>query len=345
MLAVDLANPDLSRRRQAPASPAPCVHIRAASRSARTRCSRASSSGTTAGRRRASASTSISTPISPISSRCAARCAPRRGVLLPEEWRPDGAVLRLSRPGRGRAADAPRLRSAAADPASAHRASWPIDLAAGRHSGCISMCDAMRARRTASAERRTRDARRQPRGAERRIAERRAARRPSSPAATRASTTGCERSRADLDMLITETPQGPYPYAGIPWFSTVFGRDGMITALAMPVARPGARRRACLRYLAANQATELDPTADAEPGKILHETRERRDGGAGRGARSRRYYGSVDSTPLFVAAGRRLFRAHRRPRADPADLARTSQAALGWMRRLRRSRWRRLRRI
>lgn len=106
------------------------------------------------------------------------------------------------------------------------------------------------------------------------------------------------RSRSDLTTMISETGDGPYPYAGVPWFSTTFGRDGLITALACLWLDP-ALARGVLAHLAATQAKTVDADSEAEPGKILHEARKGEMALLGE-VPFKRYYGSIDATPLFV---------------------------------------------
>jgi glycogen debranching enzyme len=137
-----------------------------------------------------------------------------------------------------------------------------------------------------------------------------------------------KRSSSDVLMMTVGNREKDYPYAGVPWFSTVFGRDGIITALETLWVDPSL---ACgvLKFLAETQATELDPANEAEPGKILHELRH------GEMANLKeipfgRYYGTVDATPLFLLLAGEYYQ-----RTGDRDLIErlwpNLQAALGWI--------------
>jgi glycogen debranching enzyme len=136
------------------------------------------------------------------------------------------------------------------------------------------------------------------------------------------------RSMADLAMLKTQTPQGPYPYAGTPWYSTTFGRDGLITALQMLWVDPRIGGGGLFR-LAALRAKTTDAASDAEPGKILHEVRFGEMAALGE-VPFGLYYGSVDSTPLFVLLAGLYFERTGDVKAL-AELWPAIEAALSWI--------------
>ncbi|PXA96371.1 amylo-alpha-1,6-glucosidase [Caulobacter sp. D5] len=137
-----------------------------------------------------------------------------------------------------------------------------------------------------------------------------------------------EKSRADLALLTTEFATGPYPYAGIPWFSTPFGRDAIITAWQVLWIEPRLAK-GVLAYLAEHQAEEVSAFRDSAPGKIMHETRKGEMTALGE-LPFGRYYGGVDTTPLFVA----LACAYAERTGDLTfidDLWEALQAAVAWI--------------
>lgn len=106
------------------------------------------------------------------------------------------------------------------------------------------------------------------------------------------------RSEKDFISLLSPTDYGKYPYAGVPWYNTPFGRDGIIAAMETLWISPEVTKGVLL-FLAANQAVDLIPEKDAEPGKILHEARGGEMANTGE-IPFKQYYGTIDATPLFI---------------------------------------------
>lgn len=137
-----------------------------------------------------------------------------------------------------------------------------------------------------------------------------------------------EKSKTGIALLSTLRQTGLFPYAGIPWFTTPFGRDAIITALQTLWLNP-AIAEGVLKFLGETQAKEYDPFRDAEPGKILHELREGEMAATGEVPYGR-YYGSIDSTPLFIMLTAAYYR-----HTDNLDFIRalwpSVMAAIAWI--------------
>lgn len=136
------------------------------------------------------------------------------------------------------------------------------------------------------------------------------------------------RGMHDLEMMCALTPEGLYPYGGIPWYVCPFGRDALITSLEFMPWFPQVAR-GTLAFLAAHQGTKVDTFTEEEPGRILHEYR------TGEMANCREipfipYYGTVDATPLFIIALEQYLRW-----SGDLDFVRTlwphAKAAARWM--------------
>jgi glycogen debranching enzyme len=106
------------------------------------------------------------------------------------------------------------------------------------------------------------------------------------------------RSRTDLQSLLTNTEYGKYPYAGVPWYNTVFGRDGIITAMEVLWLAPEIAKDV-LKFLSNVQSTEINADKDSEPGKIIHEMRAGEMANTGE-VPFKEYYGTIDATPLYL---------------------------------------------
>ena len=118
------------------------------------------------------------------------------------------------------------------------------------------------------------------------------------------------------------------PAAGLPWYMTQFGRDSALVSLQMLPFTPELAS-AALPVLAGGQGTVLNDFREEEPGKILDEVRYGELAAFEEEPHSP-YYGSADSTPLFVI----LLDEYERWTGDSAmvrNLQEPARAALDWI--------------
>ncbi|MFC0505688.1 glycogen debranching N-terminal domain-containing protein [Micromonospora costi] len=133
---------------------------------------------------------------------------------------------------------------------------------------------------------------------------------------------------AGLRFAPLALPDDPMPAAGLPWAATVTGRDSLLCSLqALHVAPELAH--ATLRVLGIGQGANLDDFRDEEPGKILRQFRYGELSAFEERPESP-YYGSADTTPLFVI----LLDEYERWTGDAAlvtELEEQTRAALAWI--------------
>lgn len=137
-----------------------------------------------------------------------------------------------------------------------------------------------------------------------------------------------QQAQEDLSVMITDLETGPYPYAGLPWFSCPFGRDALITALLLLDNYP-TLAKGVLAFQAKYQATEKDDFRQAAPGKIFHEMRFGETSAAGENPFAR-YYGGVDTTPLFVMVAHGYY-SHTQDKAFIQSIWPHIERALSWV--------------
>ncbi|WP_405218796.1 glycogen debranching N-terminal domain-containing protein [Agrococcus sp. Ld7] len=139
------------------------------------------------------------------------------------------------------------------------------------------------------------------------------------------------RAIDDLQAMLLDAGQGPFPAAGAPWFMTLFGRDTLITArLLLPLSLDVAL--GTLRTLAVRQGSVVDPGSAEQPGKILHEIRQGTFSMPGEGiALPPVYYGTIDATPLWIVLLHRAWQAGL-GLETVRELRPALDAALAWLR-------------
>ncbi|MBS9391271.1 MAG: amylo-alpha-1,6-glucosidase [Nostocales cyanobacterium LE14-WE4] len=106
------------------------------------------------------------------------------------------------------------------------------------------------------------------------------------------------RAEQDIYLLLQSFGKHKTVSAGVPWFSTLFGRDSIITA-SQTLMLNSKIAKETLILLAEYQGQTDNIWREEEPGKILHELR------LGEMARCQEiphtpYYGTVDATPLWL---------------------------------------------